>query len=422
MRTFDFIGIGVGPANLSLAALAHSQSELTGCFLDSKPEFAWHPGIMLPESRLNVSVFKDLATMVDPTNEFTFLNFLASTGRIYRALEANGLGCSRQEFEQYYRWAAGRLPTIRWGHTVKSLSPVGDRFEVTCDNGETFSTGTVVLGSGHNPRLPDFAVLHRGSRVLHSGEISTVAPDVRGKRVMVVGAGQSGAEVVNYLLSDDAALPAELTWVSSRTGFLPLDDSPFTNEWYAPPYVDYFYGLPAERRTQLLREQVLSSDGVSEELLHQIYKRLYHLDHVMSRPVRHRLVANRRVTGLDRDGDDVVVDLHDQDGGGRERTPADVVVFATGYESELPEYAQPLAERLLGGDGRPVVRRDYSLDWDGPAGLRIFVQNLADHTHGINDRLLSLMAWRSAHILNGIAGREVFRMHHADSTMTWHSA
>ena len=61
-------------------------------------------------------------------------------------------------------------------------------------------------------------------------------------RVAVVGGGQSGAEVVWHLLLDLVRLPAQLVWISNRPNFLPLDESPFTNELFTPAYSDYFFG------------------------------------------------------------------------------------------------------------------------------------------------------------------------------------
>jgi lysine N6-hydroxylase len=422
METLDLVGIGVGPSNLSLAALAEPVEDLRTGFLESKPRFRWHPGLMLPEAWLQVSYLKDLVTLVDPTSSFSFLNFLSEEGRIFRALVANGMSCSRQEFEQYYQWAAARISGIHWDSRVKSVSVVDDRFEVVCESGRKQTARSLVLGSGREPHLPHFAAPFHGTRVLHGSELLSVRPDVAGRRVMVVGAGQSGAEVVNHLLSGNAETPAELTWISSRVGFLPIDDSPFSNEWFAPPYVDYFHSLPPGRRADLLGRQRMASDGVSESLLRKIYQRLYRLDHLEGGTLSHRLLPCRRVTDLRGDAEGLTVSVLDTDRDVRESLPADVVVFCTGYRSRFPDYLEPLRESLTGAEGGFRVRRDYSLEWDGPPGLRIFVQNFAEESHGIADPNLSLSAWRSARIVNAAAGREVYRTAGASTATAWSSA
>ncbi|GAB7188231.1 hypothetical protein ATKI12_8062 [Kitasatospora sp. Ki12] len=420
MPDHDVIGIGVGPANLSLAALTAPLPELSTLFLDDKPGFEWHRGLMLPDSQLTVTYFRDLVTLVDPTSEFSFLNFLVRQGRAFRFLEANGLSCSRREFEQYYQWAAARLSSLRWGTRVESVAVAGDRFEVTCAGGATHTTRAVSVGSGPEPRLPAFAKAHEGRDVLHSGDFARVRPEWKGRRVVVVGAGQSGAEVVNHLLADEHALPASLTWTSSGPGFQPLDDSPFTNEWFSSAYAGYFHGLSAARRAELVTRQLRAGgDGITDELLGAVYRRLYHLDHVLRAGLRHRLLTSRRAVDLERDGSAYRVTLHDEDRDGTEVLPADLVVLCTGYQRRIPEYLKPIQGQLAVRDGMFEVNADYSVDFDGPAGLRVYSQGFAEGEHGINDTLLSLVAWRSACVVNSLAGRQVYRTDADETTVAW---
>jgi lysine N6-hydroxylase len=420
MPDFDLLGIGVGPANLSLAALADAVPEIRARFLDVRPEFRWHPGLMLPDSQLTVTFFRDLVTLVDPTNKFSFINFLVQEGRAFRFLEANGLTPSRLEFEQYYRWAAEQIPSIHWGKRVESVALADDGFRVAYGEGESASTRNLVIGSGSEPRLPTFAKPFAGDRVLHSSDMTITGPRWKDRRVLVVGAGQSGAEVINHLLSDSQSLPATLTWTSHRIGFQPLDDSPFTNEWFSSAFVGYFNGLPAARRATILREQRnAGGDGITDSLMTSIYRRLYHLDHVVKSGLRHRLLPGRRAVDLHQDAVDVVVDLHDENHDTVERVPADLVIFCTGYRSCIPEYLKPIRDQLPVEDEVLQVRTDYSLGIDVPGNGRIFVQGFAENSHGLNDTLLSLAAWRSAGIVNSIAGRQVYRVDAGDTTVAW---
>lgn len=420
MPDSDVIGIGVGPANLSLAALADPLPELSTRFLDARPEFRWHPGLMLPDSQLTVTFFRDLVTLVDPRSKFSFLNFLVQEGRAFRFLEANGLNCSRHEFEQYYQWAAAQLPTIHWNNQVESVTVSANEFQVTCGGGDTHTSRTLVVGSGSEPRLPTFAKAYTGNQVLHSSEMTTARPDWKGRRVLVVGAGQSGAEVVNLLLSDEHSLPAEMTWISSKVGFQPLDDSPFTNEWFSSKFVEYFNGLPSTRRAEVVREQRMAGgDGITDALMGSVYRRLYQLDHVLGSRMRHRLLTCRRAVGIEHDGVRYLVDLHDANHDSLERLPVDLVIFCTGYRPQVPEYLKPIQSQLSIENGQVQVRPDYSLEFDGPQGLRIYVQGFAESTHGVNDTLLSLAAWRSARIINSVIGREAYRVDADATTVTW---
>jgi lysine N6-hydroxylase len=419
MDQFDVVGAGLGPFNLSLAALVEPLAELHSRFFETQPEFRWHCGIMVPGAQLQVSFLKDLVTLVDPSSAFSFLNHLASEGRLYRFLIAHTDRCSRQEFERYYQWAAGQLKSVRWEHRVERVDLGDGGLVVSCAGGEPVITRNLVVGSGRTPSMPACAARLRDDTVLHGSELYLVRPGLAGRDVLVVGAGQSGAEVVSHLLSGDSGLPRSLTWVSSRLGFLPLDDSPFTNEWFHPAYVDHFYDLSPQRRQALLQDQRMASDGVSEPLLRKVYRRLYELDVLQPGRLRHRLVVCRRMVDLVRERGRLVATLHDEDTGELETGEADVVICCTGYRSQFPPYLEPLRGRLLDGDGRLRVRRDYSLDWDGPPDVGIYVQNAAERSHGIADPNLSLAAWRSARIVNAICGRIVYRIEDADATVAW---
>ncbi|HEY9251473.1 MAG TPA: SidA/IucD/PvdA family monooxygenase, partial [Nocardioides sp.] len=70
-RVHDLIGIGLGPFNLGLAALADPIDELDCLFLEGRDRFDWHPGMMLDEATLQVPFLADLVTMADPTSRFS---------------------------------------------------------------------------------------------------------------------------------------------------------------------------------------------------------------------------------------------------------------------------------------------------------------------------------------------------------------
>ena len=54
------VGIGAGPANLSLASLLHSYPDMSNLFLEQKDDFGWHDGQQVPRASLQVSFCKDL--------------------------------------------------------------------------------------------------------------------------------------------------------------------------------------------------------------------------------------------------------------------------------------------------------------------------------------------------------------------------
>jgi putative flavoprotein involved in K+ transport len=108
--------------------------------------------------------------------------------------------------EAYAR--AFELP-VRTGVKVDRLAKSGDRFEVTCGQHPLFAENVVVAtGASNNPRVPSFArELDRNIAQLHSKEYRNSSQIKKGG-VLVVGAGNSGAEIAMELA------PHHQTWLS----------------------------------------------------------------------------------------------------------------------------------------------------------------------------------------------------------------
>jgi lysine N6-hydroxylase len=412
--TSDLIGVGAGPANLSLAALLAEEQTVRLRLFERRPSVSWHPGLLLPGASLQVSHLKDLVTPVRPTSPYSFLAFLVGHKRFYRFLAAGYERPSRAEFDQYLRWVASRLPAIEYRRQVDRIDHDGTGFVVTA--GDTVHRArSVVLGSGPVPNVPGCAGPHLGDTVFHASQYAYHRPAPH-QRVVVIGGGQSGAEIFLDLLNHghhDVAL------ISRRSNLLPLDDSPFTNELFTPHYATTFHGLDEPARRGLLAEQQLASDGVSADLLRAIYRGLYQLEYTAESPVRPAVRPQQELTGLRRRGAGWSLTLRHTRTGEVLQENADVVVLATGYRHDLPPYLDPLRDRIRFEAGAPFVRQDFSLDWDGPADSAIYVQNAARHSHGIADPNLSLLAWRSAVIANSVLGKQLYDVSDWPSTVIW---
>lgn len=98
---------------------------------------------------------------------------------------------------------------IRTGVKVDRLAPAGDRFHVICRD-EVLSAKNVVAATGacQHPRVPGFAAaLHRDIVQFHSSRYRNRS-QLREGAVLVVGAGNSGAEIALELA------PHHPTWLS----------------------------------------------------------------------------------------------------------------------------------------------------------------------------------------------------------------
>ncbi|EDR3976572.1 lysine N(6)-hydroxylase/L-ornithine N(5)-oxygenase family protein [Salmonella enterica] len=206
LASVTLAGIGVGSANLSLAALLQPHPYITSAFFEQRSEFHWNPGLMLPNSTLQISFMKDLVSLVDPTSRFSFLVYLAIQKRLLCFINANFTRVLRREFNDYYRWACGQLANLHFSRS--------DEAE-TVENGAIVLHGAdwrqtaqnLVMGTGQQPAVPDCARTSLGDTLFHAFQFLTKNTMVTGKRVLVICGGQTGAEIFHHLISDTASMP-----------------------------------------------------------------------------------------------------------------------------------------------------------------------------------------------------------------------
>lgn len=414
----DMAGIGIGPANLSLAALAEPKAKVTAAFFERSSEFQWHAGMMVPDAMLQVHHLKDLVSLVDPSNPLSFLAYLAHKKQLLNFINANFDQVLRREFNQYYRWACSRLPNLHFNSEVRSVTLENGLFLLKGDNWTQFARN-LVLGTGQQPSVPAFAKAHIGDTLFHSSQYMNRKRVLKGKHVVVIGGGQTGAEIIQHLLSNTSELPTSVTWVSRRWNFSPLDESPFTNELYSPHYSDHFFAQPEVVRRSLLSDQKLASDGISQSLLQSIYRRLYELKHVLQHPCRVRLLPGRALTSVQQRYNHLSLSLMHAHGGAQEELGADVTVLCTGYVYQTPECLKVIEPLITRRNGEYVFNNDYSVQWDGPEGRSIYVQNAARSQKGIADPNLGLIPWRCANIINSVSGQALYDLEEPEAFVEW---
>ncbi|WP_079023697.1 lysine N(6)-hydroxylase/L-ornithine N(5)-oxygenase family protein [Streptomyces odonnellii] len=435
---YDLIGIGTGPFNLSLAALSDAAPDLRTLFLDAKPAFSWHPGLLMEGTVLQVPFLADLVTMADPTSRWSYLNYLREHDRMFPFFFSERFHIPRREYDHYCRWVAGHLPSCRFDARVTELEweEDGGVFAVTYRSTAGTDTGTdkgtdagtvfrvrarqVVLGVGTLPVVPEplrplltpgepeRRVLHSADYRAHRDHLATL-PDVT-----VVGAGQSGAEVALDLLrrqDGDGEGGPYVRWLARTPAFAPMEYSKIGLEHFTPDYIRYFRALPETRRDRLVREQWQLYKGISEETLAEIHDELYErtIGGTEPRAALHPGVSVESAQGSADDGYVLTCRHTEQDEVFEIRTSA--IVSATGYAAARPDFLDPLA-KLIDWDekGRYRIDADYRVALDPRVTGALYVQNAELHTHGVGAPDLTLGAWRAATILNAAAGRRVLRL------------
>jgi lysine N6-hydroxylase len=420
MDDFDLVGIGIGPSNLSLAALLAPISRVRACFFDRRPAFSWHPGMMLPGTRMQTSFLKDLVTPVDPTSPFGFLSYLVAKGRFYRFVNADFSHVRRADFADYLRWVAEQLPNLGFSHDATEIVLDERGFSVAFANGRQVRSRHLVVATGLAPHVPSWARGSLGQDCIHSHAYVDNPLDVEGRRVLVVGGGQSGAEIFLDLLSGRRGRATEVLWATRRANLDPLDETAFTNEYFTPDYVREFHRLPADRRHSLVEAQKLTGDGVSPETLRELSQVLYERDFLGDVGCGYKVMPHREVRTMRRERGAFHVAMHNGFSQSDEALFADVVVLATGYRYALPACVEPLAARLARDAGGHLrLEEDYAITPEGAPGHRIYMQNAGRHSHGVADAQLSLTAWRSAVIVNSLLESKVYPAASCPSPMSW---
>lgn len=398
-------GVGAGPANLSLAALFEAVAPDRIALFETSPGPSWHGGLLFPGVRMQTGWLKDLVSLVDPGHRLSFLSYLVRTRRVFSFLSAQYTEIPRLEYIRYLEWAAGLLSDVYFGTPIDRVSFDGS-FSLHSRGRLVARSDHLVLAIGSRPRVPPgLAGLDPGRMaaaddlVARLGKLA-LAPD---DPVAVVGGGQTGAECVLELRRRGFA---DIRWFGRRPWFAPLDDSPAANEMYRPAYAAFLDRLPTERKRELVREQVLTSDGVSPSTLRELFQASYEDLLQTGRPAV-TMLPGRRVTDGECHGPGLRLGAAGPHGA--ECHEVRFVVVAAGRRPAPLPFDDHLGEMVdTDSSGRPVVEEDYSLRWKGGDRHRIFAQNLARYVHGLPDANLSLLPMRSAIIINSLFGRAVF--------------
>ncbi len=406
----DVFGVGFGPANLSLAfAIEEGNAQLpperriTARFTEAQPRFGWHDGMLLPGTTMQISFLKDLVTLRNPTSTHSFLSYLQEKGRLSDFINMKTFFPTRREFHDYLRWAAARVTLpVDYATRATLIEWRDGHFAVAVEGrAEPFLARNVVVATGIRAVLPEG--IAAGPRVFHNHRLLDHLADLPARslgRFLVVGSGQSAAEVAAYL--HDTYPAAEVHASFRRFGYTPSDDTPFANRIFDPAAVDEFYTAAPALKERLMGYHWLTNySAVDADLIEELYRREYD----ESVQGESRFVVHR-VTGIDalrEEADGVTVTLRDLGDRGEETLEVDAAVFATGFvPNDVRELLGASIDCAEAYDGDlPIVERDYRLhlpDVDGS----LFLNGGVQHSHGLTSSLLSNLAVRAGEIFAAV--------------------
>ncbi|HEV3380519.1 MAG TPA: SidA/IucD/PvdA family monooxygenase [Trebonia sp.] len=419
-EVYDVVGIGFGPSNLALAIALEEQAcqpapdrPVRAVFIERQDRFGWHPGMLIDGANMQVSFLKDLVTMRDPTSDFSFLSYLQHVGRLPDFINQKNVYPSRIEFNAYLSWAAGRLrhraaygleavgasPVLRDGE-VRYIDVLARRAADGCVL--TYRTRNLVVAAGLEPRLPPDSLV--SPRAWHSAGLLARLRDVPADRVqtfVVVGAGQSAAEVVEYV---HRRFPlARVHSVFSRYGYSPSDDSPFVNGIFDPDTVDLFFSAPPEVKDQILGYHSNTNYSVVDiDLINVLSQRSYEErvageQRLIMRNLSRVVAARETSAGL-------AVQLQYLPDASVTSVAADWLIYATGYRPRDPlALLGEVGSYCKAGPGQSLrVARDHRVVTAEGMRCGIYLQGATEATHGLSSTLLSTTAIRAGEIASAV--------------------
>ncbi|MGO0605058.1 lysine N(6)-hydroxylase/L-ornithine N(5)-oxygenase family protein [Brevibacterium linens] len=443
----DILGVGIGPFGLGLAALSEPLDDVHAIFVDQRPEFRWHPGMMIEGSTIQVPFLADLVTMADPTSPYSFLNFLKERRRLYPFYIRESFYPLRAEFDEYCRWVAAQLDSLRWNRRVVSVTREDGVFtalaEVADGSGsivgtETYRARHLVLGVGTQPVLPpalqglggDVGAGASGTGPDGAAGLPAAGPDSAANSpaagplihtadylenrdalldsgaITIIGSGQSAAEIYRDLIDDAEDRGVRLDWVTRSPRFFPMEYTKLTLEMTSPEYTDHFRALPDELRERVGREQRTLYKGISADLVDDIHDTLYRLSRG-GRQLLTNLVseAELETAEIDPISGEYLLGFRNTALDKAFTRRSGSVVAATGYKSQVPDFLSPLGDDIrLDSRGRLDVSRYYTINDEGT----IHVVGGEEHTHGVTAPDLGFGPWRASVVLAAVTGREPY--------------
>ncbi|MDP5274711.1 lysine N(6)-hydroxylase/L-ornithine N(5)-oxygenase family protein [Chengkuizengella axinellae] len=419
-EVYDVVGIGFGPSNLALAiAIEESELELSSLFFETQNNFAWHENMLMENMQLQVSFLKDLVTLRNPQSYYSFLNYLKVKNRLNDFINLRDFYPTRIEYNDYFCWVAEQFSNqVQYQTKVISIEPEFldgtssiKYAKVVVENLKDGSINevlakNVIVATGGIPNTPAHINL-KSNKIIHTKQflhkLRTNFPDQNQfYHFVVVGSGQSAAEIFNYLI--EHYKNAKIKSVMKQFAFKQSDDSPFVNEIFHNEITNFVYDLPVDERSSFIKNyQDTNYSVVDLDLIKEIYKKTY-LQKV-SGEQRFEILPFMELKTLEETELGVrgrFLNREDE----YEELNADAYFLATGYKRKTPSVLNNIFTYLeKDEEGSLKVERNHRVFTKESFSPSIYLQGFNERTHGLSDTLLSTIPFRARDIIEDITNR-----------------
>ncbi|WP_413376205.1 lysine N(6)-hydroxylase/L-ornithine N(5)-oxygenase family protein [Alkalihalobacillus sp. 1P02AB] len=416
-KIYDMIGVGIGPFNLSLAALIEPIDEIEALFFEQSDSFEWHPGMLIEGMDLQTPFLADLVTFANPQSPYTFVNYLHEHNRLYQFYFFNRFDIPRKEYNEYCKWVLSQLKFCHFGHQVVDVldhtnieKPYYEVVVFHPKNGkkQSYYCKHLVLGTGGVPNVPDGFEGYPSEDVLHTSQYLEYEKNLKqSKSITVAGSGQSAAEVFYDLLLEQKYYNYELTWFTRSGGFFQKEEAKLGTEVFSPEYVHYFHHLPFEQRLDALDTLDPVRNGVDPKILKGIYDLLY------NRSIQQELAVTIQPTtelnGIKKANKTYQLSCTQWQEDHDFTYETEKLILATGYKPKLPDWLNRFEDKILWEDDKRFkVTEDYRLTFKTERKNALFTLTNIEHSHGASATNLGLSVLRNQKVINTIAGREIY--------------
>lgn len=371
-NSVDVAIIGAGPYGLSLTAHLNARGVEHRIF--GEPMGPWKnnmpPGMLLKS-------YPWATSLSDPGSEFTTRSFCTERALPYHD-ELMPLPLSR--FVEYGEAFQTRYAPNVERKMLMALEPGPAGFRASFSDGETVNARRVVVAVGLYPfkRLPPGAERIPTDLCSHSSEYGPIAP-LRGKNVIVVGAGSSATDLAALLHEQE--IPVSLV---TRTPHLNFSCRPRPRTFFeriAAPMSGIGNGWTmavCAKYPQLIRP--LKQDlriRLANAKVHGPLSSAFMKDRVIGKVP---LLLGRALHGIETRNGKVELDLTSDDDNSRQSLRADHVIFATGYKIDITRLSfldERLARRIQRIEHAPLLSAHYEssvpgLHFIGPVAANSF--------------------------------------------------